>query len=251
MPVRRVTSIVLRHYRVGEADKIVVFFSLELGKLRGIARSARRARSRFGGSLEIGTEVELTFFEKEIRDLVTVDRCDIICSKFAKLTEPVLASTLGYVTDLIDAFAPEREPNPRIYRLLQATVASIAEGRDPELQARYFEAWLLRLGGFYPRQKLCAGCGRKLVEVGANCHIEEQRFECRDCLRSGTPVSADTLACLDHFWKNRPEALPVTPNRRVSRELSQLHYKLIQEQLDRELKSRQILEDMLRMERGE
>ena len=119
MPLRRALSIVLRTYHIGEADKLVVFFSLQYGKLRGVARAARRPRSRFGGSLEIGTEIDLTFFEKEGRELVSLDRCDIVRSRFSQLGEPILASTLGYVTDLVDGFLQEREPNARVYRLLR------------------------------------------------------------------------------------------------------------------------------------
>ena len=131
MPLRRALSIVLRSYKVGEADKIVVFLTQEYGKLRGMARAARRPRSRFGASLEMGTEVELTFFEKENRELVSVDRCDIVRSRFSKLGEPILATTLGYVTELIDSFAPEREPNERLYRLLRATIGALAERPSP------------------------------------------------------------------------------------------------------------------------
>ena len=59
MPLRHCEAIVLRTYRVGEADKVVVFLTRELGKLRGFAKGARRPRSRFGASLEVGTEVAL------------------------------------------------------------------------------------------------------------------------------------------------------------------------------------------------
>jgi DNA repair protein RecO (recombination protein O) len=64
MPIRHSEAIVLRTYRVGEADKVVVFLTREHGKIQGLAKGARRPRSRFGGSLEIGTELELTFFER-------------------------------------------------------------------------------------------------------------------------------------------------------------------------------------------
>lgn len=250
MPLRRALAIVLRSYRVGETDKVVVFFTLEYGKLRGMARAARRPRSRFGGSLEIGTEVELEFFEKESRELVSVDRCDIVRSSFSKLGEPVVASTLGYVSDLVDSFAPEREPNKQLYRLLRATVGAIADQPSPETRARYFEAWLLRLAGAYPRRKSCPSCGRLLAEEGVRYLASEHRLACPRCLGSGLVLSADAVRYLETMWKLPPSELEPPGSPTVLRELGVFHYRLIQEQLEKDLKSHQVLEDLLRQEQG-
>lgn len=247
MPLRRASSIVLRTYRVGEADKVVVFFTLEYGKLRGMARSARRPRSRFGGSLELGTEVEVTFFEKEGRDLVSVDRCDIIRSRFSQLGEPILASTLAYVTDLVDSFFEEREPNPRVYRLLRASRDALVSSESPETIARYFEAWLLRLGGHYPRRRTCPECGRPLAEVGAHYVLDEQRLGCQSCLSKGLPISQGSIAFIERVWRERPEKTK-PPSSKVLRELGVLHYRIVQQQLEKDLKSHQVLEDLLRAE---
>lgn len=250
MPLRRALSIVLRSYKVGEADKIVVFFTREYGKVRGMARAARRPKSRFGGSLEIGTEVELTFFEKESRELVSVDRCDIVRSRFSKLGEPVVASTLGYVTDLVDHFALEREPNQRLYRLLRATIDALTELPSPETRARYFEAWLLRLAGSYPRRKSCPSCGRALADEGASYVASEHRLECRRCLTAGVSLSPQSVRYVESIWTKRPEELAPPDAPTVLRELGAFHYRLIQEQLEKDLKSHQVLEDMLHESEG-
>jgi len=249
MPLRHARAIVLRTYRVGEADKIVVFFSREYGKIRGVAKAARRTKSRFGGSLEIGTEVELTFFEKQSSELVSVDRCDIVRSKFSDLGDPILASTLGYLTDLVDGFALEREPNPRLFRLLRAIVDSMNEGANPEALARYFEAWLLRLTGFYPRRNTCASCGRPLAREGARYLPSEHRLECRHCLDSGIYLSADVLTYLQQIWAKPPAQLAAPEIPKVLRELGAFQYRLIQEQLEKDLKSHRVLEDLMREDR--
>lgn len=241
---------ILRAYRVGEADKIVVFFTLDLGKIRGMARGARRPRSRFGGSLEVGTEVELTFFEKEGRELVSVDRCDIVRSGFRQFGEPILATTLGYVTDLTDAFVPEREPNKRIFRLLRAVIASLAgsSASTAETRARYFEAWLLRLSGLYPWRASCASCGRLLVDRGARFSLEERRLVCWSCgegIAGAIPVSSESMQFLEEVW-NRPPEETAAPRPEVLRELGRFHYRLVLEHVEKELKSHQVLEDMLR-----
>lgn len=250
MPLRRALSIVLRSYKVGEADKLVVFYSREYGKLRGIARAARRPRSRFGASLEVGTEVELTFFEKDNRELVSVDRCDIVRSRFLKLGEPIAASTLGYVTDLVDNFALEREPNKKLYRLLRATVSAIADQPSRETRARYFEAWLLRLVGSYPRQKHCPTCGRLLADEGGRYLASEQRLACPRCLGSGISLSSPAVRYLETIWTEPPDSLAPPDPRSVLRELGAFHYRLIQDQLEKDLKSHRVFEEMLREGEG-
>jgi DNA repair protein RecO (recombination protein O) len=249
MPLRRSKAIVLRSYRVGEADKIVVFFTLDLGKIRGIAKGSRRPRSRFGGSLEIGNEVELTLFEKESRELVSVDRCDIVRSGFRQFGDPILATTLGYVTDLADAFAPEREPNHRIYRLLRAMIASLSSPTTAETRARYFEAWILRLSGLHPFRRTCVACGKPLLEQGgARFSLSERRLVCRSCgdgLSEALSISSESLQFLEEVWARPPEEV-APPRPGVLRELGGFHYRLVQEHVEKELKSHQVLEDMLR-----
>ncbi len=249
MPLRHCEAFVLRTYRVGEADKVVVFLTRELGKLRGFAKGARRPRSRFGASLEVGTEVALTFFEKEVQELVSVDRCDIVRSYFLRLGDPLVACTLAYFTDLVDAFAPEREPNAKLYRLVKAAMASLVGGAEPEQIARYFEAWLLRLGGFYPRRKSCASCGAELARTGACYKVEEYRLVCGRCSKGGVTLSSETLEFLQRIWQEPPQSLPPPVGRQVVGELAVLHRKLITQQIEKELSSYQVLQDLMRLER--
>ena len=250
MPLRTSRAIVLRNYRVGEADKIVVFLTRGFGKVRGIAKGARRMRSRFGGSLEVGTEIELTFFEKESRELVSIDRCDIVRSSFATLREPLLVSAVSYFTDLVDSFAPERETNERLFRLLQAVLGSLSESpeRRCEETIRYFEAWILRLGGFYPRRKSCVGCGRPLETTGALYDDELSQLGCPSCVRKGSPLSAGAIGYTEHLWKTPPGELDAPEEPIHLKELGKFHYRLIQYQLERDVRSHQILHDLLSAE---
>lgn len=225
---------------------MVVFLTLELGKVRGMARGARRARSRFGGSLEIGTEIELTFFETESRELVSVDRCDIIRSRFAQVSDPILATTLGYTTELTDAFVPEREPAPRVYRLLRAVVFSLSDVSAAEARARYFEAWLLRLSGLHPWRTSCPACGKALASLGARFSFEERRLACPSCLGRGVSLSPESLRFLELVWKLPPEEIGPPGSARVLSELGSLHYRLVLDHLEKELKSHPVLEQMLR-----
>lgn len=248
MPLRNAHAIVLRTYRVGESDKIVVLFTLEHGKIRGMARAARRPRSRYGSALEVGTEIEVVYFEKPSQELVSVDRCDIVRSRFSRLGDPILATTLGYVTDLADAFAPERDSNPRLYRLLRATIDALAFS-PPELaetRARYFEAWLLRLSGFFPVRETCPTCGLRLADEGARYVAQEHRVACRRCLDHGLLMSSATVSFLEDVWKKPPADVPKPDAPFVLKELGDVCHRIMQEQLDRDLKSLRVFEGLLR-----
>lgn len=255
MPVRHSEAIVLRTYRVGEADKLVVFLTRQHGKIQGRAKGARRPRSKFGGSLEIGTEIELTFFEKESREVVSVDRCDIISSGFSHAGDPLHACTLAYFADLVDSFAPDREPNAKLYRLMKAAAASLTSGTDPTGLARYFEAWVLRLGGFYPTGQTCSACGTKLIQDGAHYVIDEHQLRCTRCgrgARNGVPLSPGSLRYLEQIWHRAPGELHAPPAQEAEQvldEISKLNRRLIGQQLDREPNSLQVLDDMLRLEK--
>ena len=252
MPIRHTEAIVLRTHRIGEADKVAVFLTRQLGKIQGLAKGARRPRSRFGGSLEMGTELELTFFEKESRELVSVDRCDIIRSGFSTSRDPILACTLAYFADLVDSFAPDREPNAKLYRLMRASVASLGGG-EPAPLTRYFEAWVLRLGGFYPTKETCSACDEQLASRGAHYVFSEHRLRCTRCARgdsNGVSLSPAALRYLGHIWHQPPGELLPPDDKSVLVELAGLHRKLIAEQLDKELSSLQVLEDLIRLERS-
>jgi DNA repair protein RecO len=149
------------------------------------------------------------------------------------------------VTDLVDSFALEREPNQRLYRLLRATVKALADEPSPETRARYFEAWLLRLVGTYPRRKTCPSCGRELVSVGARYFASEHRLECRRCLSAGIELSPESIRYIDAIWKLPPEEIAPPESPGALRELGVFHYRMIQEQLEKDLKSHQVLEDLL------
>src|ERR1051325_6294799 len=149
MPLHTTQAYVLRTYTLAEADKICVFLTKDSGKVRGVAHGAKKMKSRFGSALEPFTEVVLTYFFKESRELVSVSNCDIVRSSFAVASRSYeTAAALAYMAELLGEFLPDNEPNGRLYRLVSATLAAIATIVEEEKLwqvLRYFESWLLRL----------------------------------------------------------------------------------------------------------
>ncbi len=162
MPLYTADALILRTYKLGEADRIVVFLTRDRGKKRGVAKGARRPRSRFAAALEPMTEVRLAYFEKERRELVGLNYAETVRSPLTLalqgppeggLYRSVSAEVLGhigYFAELLDEWAQEADADERLYRLGASMLDALSAGAPVEPLARYFEYWLLRLQGVYP-----------------------------------------------------------------------------------------------------
>ena len=244
MPVYQAEALILRTYKLGETDRIVVFLTRDRGKKRGVARGARRPRSRYHGALEPMTRAGVAYYEREQRDLVRLN--------FVEPTRSPLSGSgdalgyVGYFAELIDEWAPEAHADERLYRLGASIVEAIAGGAPVEPIARYFEYWLLRLQGVYPSIRRCAQCGRSLSD-GASMPPRESVLVCRTCAppAGGTALSAEAMVFLRSATAIAPEHLDGLPlGARAARELETVHRRLINVHLEKELKSVRILREM-------
>jgi DNA repair protein RecO (recombination protein O) len=247
MPLHTADALILRTYKLGDADRIVVFLTRDRGKKRGVAKGARRVRSRFLGALESMTLGRARYFEREHRDLVRLDEFEVLRSAFV-VTGGEALGHLGYFAELIDEWAPEADPNERLFRLGSSAVEALAAGVPVDRVARYFEYWLLRLEGVYPSFTVCPWCSSSLVDGGAVVAVRDRVFVCRACGRGAAPggaVSPEALAFLNAARRRQPQRLSAVPLSRVaSRELEAAHLTLIAAHLDKELKSARVLREM-------
>lgn len=149
MPLHTAEALVLRTYKLGEADRIVVFLTRDRGKKRGVAPNARKSRKRFGAALEPLTEVRVAYVEKEGRELVGLNYAEPIRSPLSSASPEALGYS-HYFAELIDEWAAEADVDERLFRLGTAALDALVSGAPVEALARYFECWLLRLQGVYP-----------------------------------------------------------------------------------------------------
>ena len=123
MRVHSADALILRTYRYGEADRIVVFLTEDRGKRRGVAKNATKSRRRFGGALEPMTRGRVTYVERENRELVRLDRIELRESPLrsgAGRPPDEAAHALGhaaYFAELVDEWAPDHAANERLFRL--------------------------------------------------------------------------------------------------------------------------------------
>lgn len=152
MPLYTADALVLRTYKLAEADRIVVFLTRDRGKKRGVAKGARRPKSRFTGALEPLTEVKVAYFENERRELVGLNYAEPVRSPLTLSATDALGY-VGYFAELLDEWAQEADADERLYRLGASMLEALGAGVPVEPLARYFEYWLLRLQGVYPESR--------------------------------------------------------------------------------------------------
>ena len=250
MPVYTSEALILRTYKLGEADRIVVFLTKDRGKKRGVAKGARRPRSRYVGALEPMTRAGVAYYERELRDLVRLNyvepqRSPLSAIGTARAGVSVLGH-VGYFAELIDEWAPEAHADERLYRLGSAVIDALASGAPIERLARYFEYWILKLQGVYPALRACPGCGGAL-DPGAVMPPREHMFLCRRCAPSaqGTTLGPAALGFLRAASRTAPEQMEgLDLDARASRELETAHRRLLNTHLEKELKSVRVLREM-------
>ena len=186
-------SLILKSYALAEADKIIVCLTEAQGIVRGVAKGAKRLKSRFGGGLEPFTIVDLIFYQKEERELVSIREINLKKSFFEKASSPVFLQKFSYLTDILIDFAPPQEPNDKLYRMVKVCLEAAAEHPENlDSVVFYFEIWLLRLAGYLPSWGKCDYCQRELT-VKENAYLQTNfHLLCQNCRRSGgIKVSAE------------------------------------------------------------
>ena len=244
MPLHTGEALVLRTYRLGESDRIVVLLTRDRGKKRGVARGGARSRKRFGGALEPFTHVRVAYQEREQRDLVRLDYADVLGSPLTAGGEA--CTYASYFAELLDEWAPENDPQERLYRLGVAVLDALRMGVGADRLARYFEYWLLRLQGVYPSTRSCPQCGAPL-HGGAVLEPRSHWFLCRQCAphAQGVAVSGGALQFLADAATVAPAALgDVTVSSEALGQLAAAHRLLLVWHLDREPRAARVLREI-------
>jgi DNA repair protein RecO (recombination protein O) len=194
VPLRENEAFVLGSHPLGEADRIVTFLTRSSGKVRGVAKGARRSRRRFGSSLELLSRVRLSYFESERSDLARIEGTDLLESFYRLQEDPERGAAMACLAEIADGFAREQQEDEPLFRLLHATLRAIRDELPLDLALRYFEVWTLRLHGVLPSLSRCASCGSDLAERGGRYDRRESVVSCRGCLAGRGPGDIDLPA---------------------------------------------------------
>lgn len=152
MAVQASESFVLRTYPFQEADLIVSFFTRDQGKLRGVAKRARKPKSSFGSGLERLSQVKMFYYQRENRELVNLSSCELIQSQFGLSDDYAAGIALDYLAEVAEHLLPPAEPSERFFRLLMTILEHLRANPENGLwpAVTYFSLWAVRLSGLLP-----------------------------------------------------------------------------------------------------
>jgi DNA repair protein RecO (recombination protein O) len=244
MPARETEAIILRGYPLGEADRLVSFLSRSAGKMRGVAAGARRLKNRFGATLETLSYVRMWYAERETRELVRIQQCELLESFLEAQQDYRLSLGLALVSETAEAALPEREASDAIFRLALATARAIAKERRIELPLAYFAFWMVRLGGWLPPLDRCTRCG-KAFGLQASYHAPfHAGLLCQACRQPGMkPLGAEGRALTERFASESLNSLKsLKPANGSLTELREAMLDLIEHHVEKPLATRKMLE---------
>jgi DNA repair protein RecO (recombination protein O) len=240
MGLYRDQGVVLRTYKLGEADRIVVLATAGHGKVRAVAKGVRKTKSRFGARLEPLTNVSLLLYEGRELDIVSqaesIDHFRPIRDDLARMTDAMA------LLEAVDQVAQEREANAPLYQMLVGALRTLADRRSALLVPAFF--WkLLGLEGHGPLLEQCASCGTPATDTDlVSFDLAEGGALCRTC-RRGVSLSPEGLALLRAiFGGGLSQVLKVEPGPATA-EVAALATRSLEHHLERRLKVVRALAD--------
>jgi DNA repair protein RecO (recombination protein O) len=196
----KTTGFVLRTLSYSESDLIVTFYSHGFGKLKGIAKGAKRSKKRFANVFEPFSLTNIIFTRKSRDMLAFIESCDII-DHYHSIREDMEKTLIAsYFIELTDHFSPEGKKNEKVFELLQDFLMMLERENSSDAMVRFFEMRLLKLAGFEPALERCIICKTPVTNGNSYYfHAHEGGIKCGACAkvqRYEQPISAGTVRTL-------------------------------------------------------
>ena len=244
MGLKSSEAIVIGGHNLGEADRIVVLYTLSYGKVRAVAAGARRIRSRFGGSLELFSHGRLVYFERPTSDLHRLNEF-ALCEPFHGLrTSLELLTAASEVVELGGMAGVEGEGSAELFALILGALRRLNNGMELSLLLRTFEIRMLRTLGYLPEIDKCVRCRRSLPEGVQSFGLNEGGLLCHVC-RGGametTTVSPAALGFLREALQGEIGSSHVTLIPEVREEVRYLLQTFLEFKLGRRIRSAHFL----------
>jgi len=250
MPVHNAEAIVLRHYSLSDSDRIIVLFSREFGKIRAVAKGAKKPRNRLSGSLEPLTHIRLVFWEQEGRELSKIQQTEFIHAYLGKNPDLRKMAAFSYFAELANELVQDNQPNHALFRLFLATLKAGDSRPVSEALIRYYEVWCLKLSGLFPDYAYCSNCGKCVKDDIFFAWIQAGQAQCPDCSGGqGVEVGAPASRALSLMMTMAPgKFISESLGSEATQNLERLLQRLLDMHLEKKLKSVQILKEALENE---
>jgi len=235
----RSEAIVLKRTDFGEADRLLTLFTRDFGKVRAIAKGARKPQSRKTGHVELF--MRTTCFFAKGRDIDILTQAEMVDAYLALREDLVRTTYAAYAVELLDRFTVDEDAHPDIYNLLANALDWLAHHEDVMLVARYFELRLLSLSGFRPQLFNCVASGEPIEEQDQFFSAELGGFlspAMHSADQRAKPVSAIAVKVLRYLQTRSWDTVQVLGLKRpLHRELETLMHYYLTFILERNLKS--------------
>jgi DNA repair protein RecO (recombination protein O) len=245
MPARETEAIILKTFPLGEADRLVSFLGRSSGRMRGVAAGARRIKNRYGSTLELLSHVQIWYVEKETRDLVRFQQCELLESFHRSQSDYELTTGLAVISEVAEKVLPEHEVVESMFRLLLLVAREVDRRASWALPLAYFAFWTVRLSGWLPRLDACAQCGKVF---GADPAYQSPHFPglyCAEHRRPGMKVFSPAARELAERFSR--EGLDKFDNsldgQTFVRELREAGLNWIEHHVERRLQTRELLSE--------
>lgn len=244
MALKESEAIVLRTYPLRESDLLVTLFTRLEGKVRGVARAAKKSRRRFGGSLEPLTYVKVAYDDRERHELARLDSCEVLESPLASEVSYPRAVALGHLAELLDELLPDREANDAVFRLALSVLAQLI-GEDFWLPITYFDLWMARLMGYLPELSECLNCGRSLNGSRAYFHALADGLMCPEHKRlASSELSAESRKLAARMLRAPLSTIDADGLQKSGSDLRKFLLQLLERNIDKKLVTRGMVEKM-------
>jgi len=244
MPARETEAIILKTFPLGEADRLVSFFGRTSGRLRGVAAGARRLKNRYGSTLEVLSHVQMRYVERETRDLVRIQECELLESFHRAQSDYRLSTGLALISEIAERTLPEQEVAEPMFRLLLLTAREVERRGSWDLPLAYFAFWTVKLGGYFPPLDRCSNCGSSLGDHQGFHFGQAGGLHCENCRRSGMrPVGKSGRELASAFASKRLDEMETAAkNGKPMTELREALLDWIEYHVERRLQTREFLE---------
>lgn len=225
-------AVVIRTYKLGESDRIVVLMTAENGKVRAVGKGARKTMSRFGSRLEPTAHIAVQLHRGR-GELQTVTQAKSL-STFENIRHDLdrimVASSL---LEVVDHFSLDNEPNEPVYHMLVRALATLNESYSPLLRAGFF--WkLLAMEGYAPVLDSCTGCGG--TQELSWFDLSTGGVRCENC-HKGRRLSAEAVETIRMILDGRLAEALALPDSTRTRQVDAVATAAMEYQLERPLKS--------------
>ena len=252
MPLFNSEAIVLRSINLSETDKLVTFMTNRFGKVKCVAKAARKIKNRFGASIEPMSHIRLIYFGKENQTLYRLNHSDIIHS-FQLVRDDLHKVYTGvYFIELIDTLIPEAHPDPDVFCLLLDSLLTLKAINNFNTLCRLFEMRLMCLTGYTPQLSHCSICKESGNTKKIGFSFEHRGIICEACSFKIQPEMRFQAGILKYLKKLKTMDIKHANRLKIPKdtelEIEQLTHRLILSYTGRELKSYPFIKSMAKID---